>query len=88
MKDMVGYDVADVLHRLGLARRRSISQAVLPAMGLVAVGALVGAGVSLVFAPSSGRRFRQELSDRIGQARERVRSTRRGASANAASLPG
>jgi hypothetical protein len=73
MRKMMGYDIEDVLELAGLQRRRSILEAVLPALGLLAAGAVIGAGVGLAFAPSSGRRLRQDVSGRLDQLREGVK---------------
>jgi len=74
MKNLIGYDIDDVLDLVGLARRRSLIEAVLPAMGFVVLGAAIGAGVGLMLAPSSGRRLRQEVGDRLDQVKSRVMS--------------
>jgi hypothetical protein len=73
-KLMRSYDADDVLHLLGLAPRRSFLGTVLPAFGLLAAGAIIGAGIGLAFAPSSGQRLRQDVSGRLDQLRERVKS--------------
>ena len=74
MKKVIGYDLDDILDLVGLERRRSLIGSMLPAIGLVAIGAAIGASVGLMFAPSSGRRLRQEVGDRLDQIRERVKS--------------
>jgi gas vesicle protein len=48
--------------------------AFIPALALLSVGAAVGAGVGLAFAPSSGRRLRKEFGDRIEQLRDRMKT--------------
>ena len=68
------YDPADVLHLVGLAPRRSLLGTLLPAFGLVAAGAIIGAGIGLAFAPSSGQRLRQDVGGRLDQLRERVKN--------------
>ncbi len=62
-----GIGFSDVLGTVGLARRRSHA---LENLGLIAVGALVGAGAALLFAPASGRQTRQ----RLGQEASRLSS--------------
>jgi hypothetical protein len=73
MRKILSYDIDDVLDLVGLHRRRSAIGVILPAIGLVAFGAAIGAGVGLMFAPSSGRRLRQGVSERIDQMREKVK---------------
>lgn len=58
-KTVTGIELDDVLGGMGLARRRSHA---LESVGLLAVGALVGAGVAILFAPSSGSEMRRRLS--------------------------
>jgi hypothetical protein len=71
-KLMRGYELDDALRLIG-ARRRSALETFLPALGLLAAGAAIGAGIGLALAPSSGRRLRQDLGGRLDQLRERVR---------------
>ncbi len=72
-KLMRGYELDDALRLIGRSRRRSMLEMVLPALALLAAGAAVGAGIGLVFAPSSGRRLREDMSGRLDQLRERVK---------------
>jgi YtxH-like protein len=72
-KLMRRYDLEDALHLVGLARRRSMLTMFIPAIGLLAAGAAIGAGIGLAFAPSSGRRFRQDVSGRLDQIKDRVK---------------
>jgi hypothetical protein len=78
MKNIIGYDMADILALAGLARKQTMLEALLPALGLVAAGVVIGAGVGLFFAPESGRLLRddvrQGVGTRVGQLRERVLS--------------
>ncbi len=74
MKKYAGYDIEDVLDLIGLARRRSVMGGLMPAIGLVALGAALGAGIGLACAPSSGRRLRKEVGERLDQMRERMKS--------------
>jgi hypothetical protein len=73
MRNFIGYEIDDVLELVGLRRRRPLLMSVLPAFGLVAFGAAVGASVGLMLAPSSGRRLRQEMGERLDQVRDRVK---------------
>ncbi len=77
MKNITDYDMDDVLALIGMARRRSTLADILPAIGLIAVGAALGAGIGLAFAPASGTRLRRDLVEgvggRLGQLRERMK---------------
>lgn len=61
----------DIIRALGL---RSYQQTHYYTSGwaLFGAGILVGAGLALLFAPTSGRELRNELSERAQQARDRV----------------
>ncbi|HEY2409515.1 MAG TPA: YtxH domain-containing protein [Polyangiaceae bacterium] len=65
-------EMDDVLGLIGVERRRSALSQVLPAIGLVAVGAAVGAGAALLFAPSGGKELRTRLSERLDEARDKL----------------
>ncbi len=56
-------ELNDVLGVIGLERRPSAFSRALPALGLVAVSAAVGAGAALLLAPSSGDELRARLTD-------------------------
>jgi gas vesicle protein len=73
IRRLLGYDMDDVLELVGLQRRSSVIGAVIPAVGFVAIGAVIGAGVGLLFAPSSGRRLRQDMTERLDQMREKMK---------------
>jgi hypothetical protein len=73
MRKILNYDIDDVLGLIGLQRPPSALGAILPAIGLVAFGAAIGAGVGLMLAPSSGRRLRQDMSERFDQMREKMK---------------
>ena len=63
-----GIELDDVLGGVGLARRRSRA---LENLGLVAAGAVIGAGAAILFAPSSGQETRRRIGNeasKLGQA--------------------
>lgn len=63
-----GIELEDVLGTVGLARRRSHA---LENIALVSIGALIGAGAAMLFAPMAGRETRQRIGEeasRLGQA--------------------
>jgi hypothetical protein len=88
-KLMRGYELDDALRLMGVMRRRSPIELMLPALGLLALGAAVGAGIGLAFAPSSGRRLREDVGGRLDQIRDRVRkeSEKHGSNATVTSSP-
>jgi hypothetical protein len=89
MKNAIGYDIDDILDLVGLRRRGVRARILLSALGLVALGAGFGACAGLLLAPSSGRRLRQDVGDRLDQIRERMKTEaqKRGIAANAAPQP-
>ena len=60
----------DILDALGLERRRSTAEKVLPVIGVFAAGLLVGAGLSLLLSPRSGPEIREQIG---GVVRNRLR---------------
>jgi len=65
-------ELNDVLGVVGLERRPSAFARALPALGLVAVSAAVGAGAALLLAPSSGDELRARLSDGLDGVKNRI----------------
>jgi gas vesicle protein len=57
---------------IGLERRPSALSRALPALGLVAVSAAIGAGAALLLAPSSGQELRARLSDGLDDVKTRL----------------
>ena len=55
----------DILSALGLAIKPSTTERVAGSLGLIGLGAIIGAGVALLLAPSSGQDLRNDLSQRI-----------------------
>jgi len=77
MKKAFGTDIGGVLKWMGHRRkaRANFLASLVPALSLLFVGAAIGAGVGLAFAPSSGRRLRLEMGERILRLRrERARA--------------
>jgi hypothetical protein len=85
MKEAIGYDIDDILDLVGLQRRRMRARILLSAATLIALGAGIGACAGLLLAPSSGRRLRQDVGDRLDQIKERVKgeAQKRGIPVNA-----
>jgi hypothetical protein len=72
MERIFRFRMDDALYVLGLRRRGTVLGTLVPAMGLLAVGAAIGASVGLAFAPAPGRRLRRDMTDRLDQMRTRV----------------
>lgn len=71
-KAVRGFELNDILGVIGLERRPSAFSRALPALGLVAVSAAVGAGAALLLAPSSGEDLRARLSDGLDGVKNRL----------------
>jgi YtxH-like protein len=64
----------DVLGVIGLERRPSAIARALPALGLVAVSAAIGAGAALLLAPSSGEELRARLSNGLDDMKSNMKN--------------
>jgi hypothetical protein len=62
----------DLIHALGLQTRRSHASDIVSSVALFGAGLLVGAGLALLFAPSSGRELREEIGERAADLRDRA----------------
>ncbi len=65
----------EIIRALGLQTRRSHASDVVPSVALFGAGLLVGAGLALLFAPTSGRELREELGERAADLRDRATAT-------------
>jgi hypothetical protein len=64
--------IQDLLEATGLRSRPSTGVDVVAGVSLFAAGLLVGAGLGLLFAPSSGERLRADLNEKVTDLRERL----------------
>ena len=71
-KAVRGVEWNDILGVIGLERRPSAFSRALPALGLVAVSAAIGAGAALLLAPSSGQELRARLSDGLDDVKNKL----------------
>jgi hypothetical protein len=62
----------EIIRALGLQAQRSHSSDIVPSVALFGAGLLVGAGLALLFAPSSGRELRDEIGERASELRDKV----------------
>lgn len=65
LSDITDLTKEDLLAALGLATKPTTSERLLGSLGMFGIGALVGAGVALLLAPSSGQDLRGDLGRRI-----------------------
>ncbi|HEX2658782.1 MAG TPA: YtxH domain-containing protein [Polyangia bacterium] len=65
LSDVSDLSKNDILAALGLAVKPSATQKVASSIGLIGLGAVIGAGVALLLAPSSGEDLRSDLTQRI-----------------------
>lgn len=66
IRDFKNWDSDDVLDLIGLQRKSSGSDWIVPGVGLFAVGVLCGVGLGMLFAPKSGVQIREDISKRVG----------------------
>jgi hypothetical protein len=64
----------EIIRALGLHARRGNGSELVPSVALFGAGLLVGAGLALLFAPSSGRELREEIGERASELRDRAAS--------------
>ena len=57
----------DILAALGLERRRSALDVLLPAVGVFAAGVVFGTGVALLLAPKAGRELRRDIKGKASE---------------------
>jgi len=67
----------EIAHAIGLQHRStasSVTTDLLPALGILGTGMLIGAGLALLFAPKAGRETRHDIAEKMheygGQARD------------------
>jgi hypothetical protein len=57
----------DILHALGLEKKRSATEKMLPMIGIFGAGLLVGAGIALLLSPKSGREIREAIGGTVSR---------------------
>lgn len=62
----------DMLGYLGLQKKRTFADYVVPGLGFFAAGIAAGAGIGLLLAPTSGRELRQQIGVKYQDARNRL----------------
>ena len=77
----------DLIHALGLQTRRRNGSDIVSSVALFGAGLLVGAGLALLFAPSSGRELREEIGERAAALRDHAAKAVEPSSTEAGDLP-
>lgn len=72
IKDIKNLDKDQILELLGLDSETSTTSSIVWSMGLVAIGAIAGAGVALLLAPQSGRELRETVGRKFTSAADDV----------------
>lgn len=72
IRGVTNVDPNDILHRVGLERRRTTADVVLPALGFIAVGAAIGAGLAVLFTPTTGAQVRGRIAKAATDAKDKV----------------
>ena len=62
----------EILAALGLERKRTILEAILPAAGVFVAGVLVGTSVALLVTPKTGREMRRNLKAKANELGHRL----------------
>jgi hypothetical protein len=63
----------DLVHSMGLERRRTAGEKIVAAITVFGAGLVVGAGLGLLFAPKSGRELRSDIGTGVGKVGEKAR---------------
>ena len=67
------FDRDAVLHTLGLERKHTTAEQVVPALAIFGAGVLVGVGLGMIFAPRAGAELRGELESQLRRVEQKVR---------------
>lgn len=84
-KTLKKLDRDELLDRLGLERKGSTAEQLVPALAIFGAGVLVGVGIGMIFAPRSGQELRGQLQSQLKRVEARVRGN--GGEASAAATP-
>lgn len=67
------FDRDDVLEAIGLERKHTTVEQVMPALAIFGAGVLVGVGLGMIFAPRAGSELRGELQSQFKRVEQKVR---------------
>lgn len=72
-KTLKRLDRDEILDRLGLERKNTAAEQIVPALAIFGAGVLVGVGLGMIFAPRSGQELRGQLQSKLKSVEQRVR---------------
>ncbi len=72
-KTLKKLDRDELLERIGLERKSSTAEQLVPALAIFGAGVLVGVGIGMIFAPRSGQELRGQLQSQLKRVEQRVR---------------
>jgi hypothetical protein len=75
LQSLQSFSGDDILAALGLAKRRTNVDVLLPSVALFAAGAIVGAAAAVLLTPKTGPAMRRELTDGARDLSQRLGST-------------
>ncbi len=65
----------DIIRALNLMPARSVTDQLVPAIGIFTVGIMLGAGLAMLLAPKTGAEMRQAIGERVNSFREGISQT-------------
>jgi hypothetical protein len=77
MKDIKNLDKEQILEMLGLQQADTTVAVTLRALGLIGIGALLGATIMLFLAPQSGREMRENVVKKVKNTTDQAASIAR-----------
>ena len=70
IRDIRNIDKDYLLNLVGLETKSTFGAMILPTLGIFSLGVIVGAAAGLVFAPAPGTDTREQLRNRLNDARD------------------
>ena len=87
LKNLSNFDRDDLLDAVGLEQKTSTIEALVPALAIFGAGVLVGVGLGMVLAPSTGADLRADLQSQMKRVEQKVRGNGSNAPPPSAPVP-